>query len=141
MRTLVLLLIIATQVYAKESASQSAKTNYMINCQGCHQSDGSGMPGLVPNMKDYLSNFLRVPGGREFLVRVPGSANAPLDNKALADTLNWMLFAFSKDQMPETFKPFSAEEVGRLRMKGALINVDSLRAGLVEYIERNQGSP
>ena len=64
--------------------AQRARVDYMLNCQGCHLPDGDSA-GDVPRMKDFVGNFLKVPGGREFLVQVPGSANAALDDARLAD--------------------------------------------------------
>ncbi len=35
----------------------------MLNCQGCHLGDGSGLPGVVPSMRGIVAGFLDVPGG------------------------------------------------------------------------------
>lgn len=93
-----------------------ARINYMLNCQGCHGAAGAGTAdGAVPTMQGHLANFLKVAGGREFLVRVPGSANAAMSDAHLAEVLNWMLFTMSAAQMPEKFLPYDAAEVGTLR--------------------------
>jgi len=113
------------------SASSQAKMNYMINCQGCHLADGSGLPGSVPSMKDFVGKFLSVAGGREFLVRVPGSANSPLSDKELAELLNWILTTMSTEQLGSDFKPYNAAEVGALRAN-LLVDVDGTRARLVQ---------
>ena len=114
-----------------------AKMNYMLNCQGCHGPQGAGSAdGAVPTMQNYVGNFLSIEGGREFLVRVPGSANAALDNKALAELLNWMLPTLSPGQMPEIFSPYLPEEVGRLRAE-PLRDVGGARAVLVAQIEQD----
>jgi len=105
--------------------------NYMINCQGCHLADGSGLPGSVPSMKDFVGKFLSVAGGREFLVRVPGSANSPLSDKELAELLNWILTTMSTEQLGSDFKPYNAAEVGALRAN-LLVDVDGTRARLVQ---------
>ena len=113
-----------------------ARVNYMLNCQGCHGPEGAGsIDGAVPTMQDYVGNFLGIAGGREFLVRVPGSANAALNDAALAELLNWMLPTLSAKQMPENFEPFLPEEVGRLRAV-PLQDVSGMRAVLVAQIER-----
>jgi hypothetical protein len=93
-----------------------ARTNYMLNCQGCHGHDGTGNADAdVPRMKDFVSSFLRVPGGREFLIQVPGTANAALPDDQLAELMNWLLPTISAAQLPADFVPFGAAEVGRLR--------------------------
>ena len=113
-----------------------ARTNYILNCQGCHGHDGSGsLGGAVPQMKDYVSNFLRVPGGRAFLVQVPGSANAAIGDAELAELLNWMLPTISPAEMPADFAPYSANEVTRLRQT-LETDVIARRAALVTAIAK-----
>lgn len=110
-------------------SAMEPRINYMINCQGCHLADGSGQSGSVPSMKGELHKFLTVPGGREFLVQVPGSANAPLNNAELADLLNWMLSSMSDDDA-KPFVPYTEAEVKKLRAK-VLLDVMNTREALV----------
>ena len=114
-----------------------ARVNYMLNCQGCHLPDGDGV-GDIPRMKGFVGNFLRVPGGREFVVRVPGSANAALDDAFLAELLNWMLVEISAGELPEDFQPYTAEEVGRYRAQ-PLSDVNAVRTALVQKIAQLPG--
>jgi hypothetical protein len=86
-------------------------------------------------MKDFVGNFLHVEGGREFIVQVPGSANAPINDQELRDVLNWMLVEFSAAQMPDNFIPYTADEVGRLRRQ-PLIDVNGTREQLIRKIEK-----
>lgn len=115
--------------------AQRAKITYMINCQGCHTSDGSGAPGRVPKVNDYMGKFLHVDGGREFLVRVPGSANAPVGDAELAQLLNWMLVTFSPKEIPNDFKPYTEKEIAVWR-RSPLMEVVDVRAALVEKIDQ-----
>jgi mono/diheme cytochrome c family protein len=87
----------------------------MIHCQGCHLPDGSGNPPDVPSFTGQLGDFLLVDGGRAYLVQVPGTANAPLDDRSVAELLNWMLERFSGRMRPTNFVPYSAEEVADYR--------------------------
>ena len=112
--------------------AERARVNYMLNCQGCHLPDGDGV-GDIPRMKGFVGNFLQVPGGREFVVQVPGSANSALDNEALAELLNWMLLEISANELPENFAPYTAEEVGRYRAQ-PLSDVNEVRTGLIQKI-------
>jgi len=98
---------------ATVSADQ-AHLDYQLYCQGCHTPDGSGHMG-VPALKNQLGVFLQVPGGRNYLVQVPGSANSALDDSRLAAVLNYILLRFGQDTLPQTFTPYSAEEVAVLR--------------------------
>lgn len=112
--------------------AERARVNYMLNCQGCHLPDGGGV-GDIPRMKGFVGNFLRVPGGREFVVQVPGSANAALDDAALAALLNWMLMEISASELPENFAPYTAQEVGRHRAQ-PLSDVNTVRTQLIQRI-------
>lgn len=116
-----------------------AQVNYMLNCQGCHGAEGAGTAdGVVPVMKDFVGKFLSVEDGREFLVRVPGSANAPLTDAALAEVLNWMLPQLSPAEIPEGFEPYTAAEVAELR-EHPLADVISERAKLVARMQTAEG--
>jgi mono/diheme cytochrome c family protein len=108
----------------------SPAVDYALNCQGCHLDDGAGTPGSVPPLVGSVGRFTRVPGGREFIVRVPGVATSALDDAALAAVLNWMLERFGKPDVPADFRPYDAPEVGALRQK-PLTNVERVRAELL----------
>jgi hypothetical protein len=108
----------------------------MLQCQGCHLPDGSGSPGSVPDLRGELARFLHVPGGRSYLVQVPGSAQSPLSDAALAAVLNWMLRRFGPEAALRDFEPFDAEEVARARAAPALVDVATRRAELLRALAR-----
>jgi len=107
-----------------------AKTNYILNCQGCHQADGSGLTDNVPSMRGFAGKFLQVPGGRAFLVQVPGSSNSPLNNAELAELINWILITMSAEQLDDNFQYYTEQEVSELRQH-VLVDVGRTRASLV----------
>jgi len=109
--------------------------DYALHCRGCHRADGRGTPGSVPPLAGSVGRLLHAPGGREFLVRVPGVSTAPLDDAALAAVLNWMLETFGGADVPRDFAPYSGAEVGRLRAD-PLVDVDGPRARLVDAAAR-----
>lgn len=111
------------------------QTLYLMHCQGCHLPKGQGAAGRVPNMQGYLGNFLKVSGGREFLIQVPGSANAPVDNQDLAQLLNWMLAKFSPTLLDSDWQAFTANEINKHRA-GVLKEVIEHRITLVNKIKR-----
>ena len=115
--------------------AQRAQNNYMLNCQGCHQADGRGLKGSVPDMRNFVGRFLATDGGREFLVQVPGSANSPLSDAELAELLNWILLSMSHAELPADFQRYSAGEVSALRAQ-PLIDVAARRVELVYAIEQ-----
>ena len=72
----------AQRTIASDSA-QRVVYEYQMHCQGGHTPDGVGA-GNVPRMKDFVGTFLRSQAGREYLVRVPGSATSALADDRLA---------------------------------------------------------
>lgn len=124
---------------AGEHVPRSPRINYMTNCQGCHLPDGRGMEGKVPAMRGFLANFLLVPGGRDYLIRVPGVANSTLSDADLAALLNWLVPAMGPSIEIE-FKPYSPAEIGALR-KRRLQDVNSIRAALIAQMPEARRTP
>ena len=116
------------------SHAESAPINYMLHCQGCHLADGSGKPGSVPSLVDSIGRFVRVSGGREYLVRVPGSSQAPLSDEELARVLNYMIRSFGPADAAAGLRPFDAAEVARVR-RPPLAETESLRRALLAAME------
>lgn len=106
---------------------------YTLNCWGCHRPHAEGIPGSVPRLAHSMGYFLRVPGGRAFLVQVPGVAYSQLNDRQTAEVLNWLLVTFNRAQAPKNFKPFTASEVGRLRAHH-LLDVKDTRKKLAERL-------
>lgn len=113
---------------APSAGASDPAIDYLLHCQGCHLADGSGKPGAVPALGGSVGRFLQVEGGREFLVRVPGSSQSALDDARLAALLNWMVRRFGP--VPDPFVPFSAGEVSRVR-RPPLTEVTKLRRQLI----------
>jgi hypothetical protein len=93
-----------------------ARINYTLHCQGCHLADATGLQDEVPRMKDFVGYFLHSKEGREFVIRVPGVATSSLSDDELTELMNWLLATFSKEQLPESFEPYSVAEVSALRI-------------------------
>jgi mono/diheme cytochrome c family protein len=110
----------------------SPQVLYLLHCQGCHLADGSGKPGAVPALAD-VGRFLEVPGGRAYLVQVPGSAHSPLSDAELAAVLNWIVAAFGPERDARALRPYDADEVARYRAT-PLVDVAGARAELVRRI-------
>ncbi len=129
-----LLLALATCSAARAATPE---INYMLQCRGCHLADGAGTPDAVPALKNSVGRFLSVPGGRAYLVRVPGSAQSALDDAELAALLNWIIRAFGPAGVAGDFVPFSAQEVARVR-RPPLTDVEAVRRELMRQIDRAQ---
>lgn len=95
-----------------------ATYNYQMFCQGCHTPDGTGA-NYVPPLKNSIGYYLRTTAGREYLVRVPGSATSVLKDADLAEVLNWILLNFGGSSLPASkqFEPYTADEVASLRQR------------------------
>lgn len=117
---------------AGELNPQRAQFNYQMSCQGCHAPDGSGA-NTVPRMRDQVGFFLATTAGREYLVRVPGSAVSALDDSDLAEVLNWIVQEFAGASVTVSFEPYTPQEVGRLR-RHPLNEVVQYRAQLLADI-------
>lgn len=121
-------------------ANYSVSVNYQLQCAGCHLGDGSGSAANdTPRMKGFVGNFLKVPGGREFLVRVPGMSQSALNNAQLADLLNWLMRedGMAGKSVPANYQPYSADEVAILRAK-TMLNLPGTRGELIKAM-RAQG--
>ncbi len=132
--TLRALLAAVTLLAAARANAADPRVDYMLQCQGCHRADGSGSPGAVPDLRGSLARFLTVPGGREYLVRVPGAAQSTLSDERLAALLDWMIREFGPAEVAAQLDPYRAEEVARWRAQ-PYTEVQTVRQQLLSRIE------
>jgi len=130
--------LVAASLAPAQVLGASPAVDYAVHCQGCHLDDGRETPGRVPALAGSLGRFSHVRGGRAYLVRVPGVAQSPLDDAALAALLNWLLPHFDPGGLDRDFAPYTAEEVGRVRHL-PLSDVESERRRLMEQMPRAVG--
>lgn len=114
--------------------------NWTLNCQGCHRPDGTGSASTAPALADTVAKYLTVPGGREYLGRVPGVATSPMGNAELAEVLNWMFWRFDRQHMPADFAPYTAEEIGRLRLQPLRLEASQMHADLLRKADEAAAS-
>ena len=131
-------LLLSVGVNASETADpenapvlSGAELNWTMSCRGCHGSHAEGTEGGAPNMAGQVSRFLKVEGGRQYLVRVPGVAFANLSDSEVAELLNWMLENFDKENIPDSFSPYDEKEVSRLRGNPLITSVAEVRRKLI----------
>jgi mono/diheme cytochrome c family protein len=91
--------------------AESASNLYLLNCWGCHGSHGEGIKGTAPPLIG-LSDFLKAPGGRAYIIEVPGVSLSQLNDAQIATVMNWVLDNMSAHP---AFTPYTADEVHRLR--------------------------
>ena len=75
-----------------------------------------------------------MPGGREYLVRVPGAAQSTLSDERLAALLDWMIREFGPAEVAAQLDPYRAEEVARWRAQ-PYTEVQTVRQQLLSRIE------
>lgn len=121
------------------SWAKDPESLYRMECQGCHLSDGGGGLESIPALTNHVARFLDVPGGREYLLQVPGVALSPLSDQELADVLNWMLRTFGPPEPVSRNAPYTVEEIAQWR-KQPLADVAERRAELVLLMQPLEGS-
>lgn len=131
----VLVIAAATLAGTASRAEYTPPVNYMLHCMGCHLPDGSGGPPDVPDVRGQMGCLLAVDGGREYLVQVPGAAQAPITNAELAAVVNYMLETFSSHTLPDDYVPLTEQEVASWRQDW-LPAVGAVRAELLARLER-----
>ena len=116
----------------------SPHSDYLLNCMGCHLADGAGAPSAgIPRFAGRIGYYLDTAEGRAYLAQVPGAADSPLDDRALAAVLNWIVEYFAAESLPADFEPYDAAEVGRYRSNRPL-EIDALRERLSAEIDARQ---
>src|ERR1700721_1716168 len=97
------------------AASANPAQDYMLFCMGCHGAQAEGVPGKVPPLAHSLGRFMRMPAGRNYVLRVPGAANSVLSDAQLAAVLNWLAREYSSEELTADVPMFTAAEVTALR--------------------------
>lgn len=117
---------------AAASNASDPRAAYLIHCGGCHGLRGEGRVGnQVPAFRS-TSQLLSTPAGREYVVRVPGVAQARLDDADVAKLLNWIFLELAGER-PDHFVAFAAGEVSSLR-RSPLSAPRAVRGGLAPAI-------
>ncbi|MCP1727712.1 mono/diheme cytochrome c family protein [Natronospira proteinivora] len=118
----------------EESPYPQGAALYERQCRACHQMDGSGHGRAFPPLADHVPKLLKAEGGREYLIQLtlyglggeiqvlgeqysgvmPGFRR--MSDEQVAALLNHVSYAWEgKDQLPEDFEPYEAEDVARQR--------------------------
>lgn len=122
---LLLALLAPSASPAAAGTAVPVEEDYVLHCSACHGLDGAGTPGVTPSLVG-VGALLQAPGGRAYLGRVPGVAQAPLSDARLARLLNWVLARYSGTP---PVPAYSAAEIGALRSH-PLRDTRSARAAL-----------
>lgn len=102
------------------ATTTSARSHYVLACAGCHGLQGQGRPqAYVPDLR-LMGNWLRVPGGRHYLISVPGMMATGLNDAQVAEVANWLLATVARTPPPADHPPYTAAEVARVRARPLL---------------------
>ena len=105
---------IASPVATSAEAKRGSELDYVLHCSGCHYMDGSGHPEQgIPDFREQVGFFLRLPVGRAFLLQVPGLINSGLPDERRASVTNYLLRQYAGASLPADFQPYTAEEARR----------------------------
>lgn len=129
------LLLLPVMARAQHALPQltTPQSDYVEHCSGCHGMQGNSAPADIPVLRDRVGYFMCTPEGRDYLIRLPNVAySAIADDQELADMMNFVVFGLGGQSAPAKAKPFTAQEVARLR--GRALTAESLigvRANIV----------
>ena len=115
--------------------AQADGAKLYAQCAGCHLANGQGIPGLFPPLAGHVAEILSKQGGKEYLIKVllwglqgqievkgmKYNNNMPsfalLKDEEIAAVLNHIATAWGDNKKVKDFKPFTAEEVKKLRAR------------------------
>ncbi len=84
---------------------------------------------------------MRTPGGRNYVLRVPGAANSALSDAQLAAVLNWLAQTFDGDELDKSHAAlFTTAEVTSLR-HSPLASVLATRSAVVRDLAASGLAP
>lgn len=111
----------------------------MLYCMGCHGPEAQGVAGKIPPLAGALPLYMRLPAGRDYVLRVPGAANSVLTDAQLAAVLNWLAATYPAAGH-EPASPFTTEEVTRARHT-PLASVLATRQAVVQALAAVGAAP
>lgn len=98
---------------AHPASAETPQTLYLLKCSGCHRADGQGaVDAGVPPFPGFIADLARDPGGRTYMLHVPGVAGSGLGDEDLTAVLNYLLDRWPGEPAAKRFTP---QEVATLR--------------------------
>ncbi|SFJ68517.1 hypothetical protein [Celeribacter neptunius] len=110
------LALLPAALAAADQPSRTAHTNYILRCAGCHGFEGGGTPeGGIPAFPGSVGHIAGTEMGRTYMMHVPGVVGASLNNREIAEVMNYVLDVWGEAEGGESAAYFSEEEVSRRR--------------------------
>jgi hypothetical protein len=113
-----IVMLAATDLRSADTALKPlpwGQAHYYEGCGGCHGLDGVSARSEIPVLRDSVGAFLCSGEGRRYIVRLPNVAFANMDDRTLAETMNFVVFELGRGSVPAGAKPYTAAEIGSLR--------------------------
>lgn len=107
---------------------------YLRLCGGCHGIQGVSAPELVPTLKDEVGRFLCTPESRDYVVRLPNIALAPVSDAMLAQLLNFVVFGMGRASVPAGAPQYDAVEIARLRQRPITSDLYAYRQNILAEV-------
>ena len=115
------------------------QSDYVEHCSGCHGMQGDSAPAEIPVLRGRVGYFMCTKEGREYLIRLPNVAySAITDDQELANMMNFVVFGLGGNSAPKGARPYTAQEVARLRTQA--LAAQSLIAARTEVVGKMMGS-
>lgn len=119
---------------AHPASAETPRTLYLLKCSGCHRADGQGATDAgVPPFPGFIADLARDPGGRTYMLHVPGVVGSGLNDADLTAVLNYLLDRWSGATDAKRFTP---QEVATLRAV-SVNDVVSYRRALVARLRKS----
>jgi mono/diheme cytochrome c family protein len=141
--------VLTSLVFSSEATSadpsgtfSAPQRNYLLGCGGCHGPAGVSNSKLVPQLQGLVGYYLYLPEGRDYLPRLPNVALSTLNDRELAEVLNYMVFSIGAGSAPAAAKPYRTSEVGKLRKRPLTeVNLTEYRRQLVDTLIKGYRAP
>lgn len=91
------------------------QAHYYESCGGCHGLQGVSAQNSIPVLRDRVGAFLCTEEGRKYIVQLPNVAWAAVDDRTLADVMNFVVFDLGRDSVPARARRYTPGEVHLLR--------------------------
>lgn len=95
----------------------AGQSHYLESCGGCHGIQGVSWKRDIPELRGAVGRFLCTAAGREYIVRLPNVAFANVDDRMLAEVMNFVVFGLGGTSAPAGAKQYSPREIAILRRK------------------------
>ncbi len=119
-----------------------AQSQFLLRCGGCHGTLGVSPPHSVPVLRGRVGWFLCTAAGRDYMMRVPNVSRALLDDRALADVLNFVAFDLGGTPASRGAPRFTAAEVAAVRRRPLTdVPLIAYRTRVVNELVKQCGAP